>query len=225
MSNVAQLHHHVRTCKPYSCLQSCCRLDRPITTLLINYCLSTLLYPKVVHVISCSWTRLSLHLTFSVSCRYSFCVMSPLVVSTSTFICLDAYRLYNTLIHQLAGPEQDGHAVNVMRLTHVVIVYHACKECNYSLNRAMEETSVYMAHNSLKKVITVFQRFDPNSCKCASGVSKFRLQTRPNRGALLERTVVDYRYSNTNTDTRKALLSILGSISSNKIDLFQQRAV
>ena len=76
MSGVAQLHHHVRTCKPYSCLQSCCRLDRPITTLLINYCLSTLHYLKVVHVIS--WTKLSLHLTFSVSCKYSFCVMSLL---------------------------------------------------------------------------------------------------------------------------------------------------
>ena len=41
----------------------------------------------------------------------------------------------------------------------------------------MEETSVYMVHNSLKKVITVFQRFDPNSCKCTLGVSKFQLQT------------------------------------------------
>ena len=60
---------------------------------------------------------------------------------------------------------------------HLVIVYCTCKECNYSLNRAMEETSVYMAHNSLKKVITVFQRFDPNNCKCTSGVSKIQLQT------------------------------------------------
>ena len=41
----------------------------------------------------------------------------------------------------------------------------------------MEETSVYRAHNSLKKVITVFQRFDPNNCNCTLGVSKFQLQT------------------------------------------------
>ena len=80
------------------------------------------------------------------------------------------------------------------------------------------------AHNSLKKVITVFQRFDPNSCKCASSVSKLDFKL-GHIEALLERIVVDYRYSNTNTDTRKALLSILGSISSNKMDLFQQNTV
>ena len=60
---------------------------------------------------------------------------------------------------------------------HAVIIYRTCKECNHSLNRAVKETSVYMVHNSLKKIITVFQRFDPNSCKCTSGVSMFQLQT------------------------------------------------
>ena len=70
MSGVAQLHHHVCMCKPYSCLQSCCRLDRPITTLLINYCLLTLHYLKVVHVISLP------PLNFPASILFVLCICS-----------------------------------------------------------------------------------------------------------------------------------------------------
>ena len=79
------------------------------------------------------------------------------------------------------------------------------------MNRAMEETSVYMAHNSLKKLLQYSKGLTPTVANAPRVCLSFDFKLGQIE-ALLERTVVDYRYSNTNTDTRKALLSILGSI-------------
>ena len=75
----------------------------------------------------------------------------------------------------------------------------------------MEEMSVYMAHNSLKKLLQYFKGLSPTVANVPRVCLSFDFKLGQIE-ALLERTVVDYRYNKTNTDTHKALLSILGSI-------------